>query len=146
MNKEHLIKEGKFYNPETATLIAKSTWFIHYEAQRRLIYKTPNGIVFEVKEIAEVLHHPHPNTGSMNIPHVQYKDGSETGLGAMEGTMNDNVKIKEVHIIEQLEKKRLMDKYEYIAKGNAYAMSHHATAKYTFYKTYEELFGVEEVG
>jgi len=152
MNKEHLIKDGKFYNPETSTLIAKSSWFTHYETQRRVIYQTAKGVFFEVKEIADIIHKPHRNTGSMNIPHVQYKDGSETGLGAITdssfsgtlGTMNDNVKIKEVHINKVLSEKDLMGVYEYTAKGNVYAMSHHAKSGYTFFKDYSSLFTVEE--
>jgi hypothetical protein len=154
MNKETLIKNGKFYNPETSTLIAVSSWFTHYETQRRVIYKTAKGTFFEVKEIALVLQHPHPNTGSMNIPHVQFTDGSEGGLGSVtaskyslnpkdSGFRND-VKIAEVHIIDELTEEQLMNKYEYTAKGKSYAMSHHANSKYKFLKTYDELFSIEE--
>ena len=153
MNKETLIKNGKFYNPETSTLIAVSSWFTHYDTQRRIIYKTSKGTFFEVKEIALVIHKP-AHAGDMKLPHVQFTDGSEGGLGsvtASEYSLNpkdagfrDDVKIKEVHILNELTEKELMGKYEYTAKGKAYAMSHHAKATYKFKKSYEELFSIEE--
>ena len=42
MNKEHLIKDGKFYNPETAELIAESNWYVWCNHIKQKIYKTRN--------------------------------------------------------------------------------------------------------
>lgn len=152
--KETLIKNGKFYNPETAEIIAVSSWFTHYDTQRRVIYKTAKGTFFQVKEIALVIQKPHKNTGSMNIPHVQFTDGSEGGLGsvtASEYSLNpkdagfrNDIKIAEVHIIEELTQEQLMKKYEYTVQGGVYSMSHHANATYKFKKSYSELFSIEE--
>jgi hypothetical protein len=154
MNKEKLIKNGKFYNTETSTLIAVSSWFTHYDTQRRVIYRTAKGTFFKVKEIALVLHHPHANTGSMNIPHVQFTDGSEGGIGSVTASkyslnpkdegFRDDVKIAEVHIMDELTEEELMKEYEHTAKGNAYSVHNGTSYKYKFLKNYEELFSIEE--
>lgn len=154
MDKEKLIKNGKFYNPETATVIAKSSWFTHYKTQRRVIYQSAKGTFFEVKEIALVKFHP-TSVSSMNLVHVQFTDGTEGGIGtvtASEHSINpkdegfrDDVIIAEVLIIDELTEEQLRKKYEYIVQGGRYAMSHHAYATYRFNKSYSELFKIEEV-
>jgi len=50
MEKGKFFKDGKFYNPETSTLIATSNIFMNYGLKRRKIYQTVKGAIFIVQE------------------------------------------------------------------------------------------------
>jgi len=151
MNKEKLIKNGKFYNPETATLIAVSTWYVYREILRTKIYQTTKGAFFEVFEQAESGFdkppaYPYPFIVLKNGKHVSY--GSvlfgETSLSLKGGGYRDDVQIEDVRIIDELTPEDVMKVYEHTAKGGTYAPWYHATKKYKFLKTYEEMFSVAE--
>jgi hypothetical protein len=138
MNKENLIKNGKFYNVENSTLIAKSSWFTHYETQRRVIYQTAKGIFFEVKEVADTF-----SKGGHCYVHLN--NGSHDTSGSIDRSPNrEDLKIREVVIVDELTSEQLRKKFEYTMQGGVYQMSDYAKAGYTFAKTYEELFSVEE--
>jgi hypothetical protein len=151
MNKEHLIKDGKFYNPETATLIAFSTWYVNYKIKRHKIYKSAKGVFFKVVEIAESGHQEPP---AYPYPFIVLKDGShvsngevlfsEYSLSPNNGGFRDDVKIKEVKIESELSEKQAREMLEYTMQGGVYAPSHHSKTKYAFLMTYDELFSVTE--
>lgn len=151
MNKEQLIKNGKFYNPETATLIAVTTWYVYRQILRTKIYQSAKGTFFEVYEQAESGHDKPP---AYPYPFIVLNDGSHVSHGQVlldeyclnpkEGGFRDDVKIKEVRIINELTPEDVMKVYEHTAKGGTYAPWHHASKKYRFFKTYEEMFSVSE--
>ncbi len=153
MKNETLIKNGKFYNTETSTLIAKSSWFTHCDTQRKVIYKTEKGTFFEVKEIALVIQKV-GHAGSMKLPFVQFTDGTEGGIGSTTASkyslntkdygFRDDVKVAEVHILNELTQERVMDKYEHTLKGGVYSVSHSENTSYKFIRNYSELFDMEE--
>lgn len=136
MNKEHLIKDGKFYNPETAELIAYSNWNVWYEYKREKIYKSAKGVFFSVKEIAN---------SDGNECRIYLKNGDKTYYGAVQNTYRDDIDLKAVHIQHELTIEQVRDKYEYTAKGNAYSIHNDGRySKLLFLKTYDELFEIEE--
>jgi len=151
MNKEHLIKDGKFYNPETAELIAVSTWYVNYEVKRNKIYKSAKGVFFSVIEIAETGHEKAP---AYPYPFVVLKDGSKVNHGQVllgehsinpkNGGFRDDVKIKDVMISSELSEDEVKRTMESIMKGVQFSFSTYSTSKYALMKTYAELFEIEE--
>jgi len=146
MKNETLIKNGKFYNTETSTLIAKSSWFTNYDTQRHVIYKTEKGTFFEVKEIALVI--------QREFPLVQFIDGTEGGIGSVTASkyslnpkysgFRDDVKVEEVQIINELTQETVMERYEHTLKGGGYSLSNSENTSYNFIRKYSELFDMEE--
>ena len=153
MKNETLIKNGKFYNTETSTLIAKSSWFTHYDTKRYVIYKTEKGTFFKVKEIALVIQKV-GHAGSMKLPFVQFTDGTEGGIGSVTASkyslnpkdsgFRDDVKVEQIIILNELTQEEVMDKYEYTLKGGVYSVSNSENTSYNFIRKYSELFDIEE--
>lgn len=141
MNKEHLIKDGKFYNPETSELIAVSTWYVYKEIKRHKIYKTAKGAYFKVTEKAI--------SNSKPYCHVVLNNGSQTNYGSVIGmdklgVFRDDVAIEEVRIEAVLTELNVMNIFEHTAKGGVYSPWYHHDTKYKFSKSYNELFTIEE--
>ena len=151
MNKEHLIKDGKFYNPKTAELIAFSTWYVNYKIKRHKIYKSAKGVFFKVTEIAESGHEEAP---AYPYPFVRLQDGSKVSHGEVllseysinpkNGGFRDDVKIKEVMIDSELSEAEVKRVMEGVMKGVQFSFSTYSKSKYALLKTYEELFEIEE--
>ena len=151
MNKEHLIKDGKFYNPDTAELIAVSTWYVNYAIKRHKIYKSAKGVFFKVTEIAESGHEEAP---AYPYPFIKLKDGSKVSHGQVllgehsmnpkDGGFRDDVKIKDVMIDAELSEAEVKRVMESTMKGVQFSFSTYSKSKYTLLKTYEELFEIEE--
>jgi len=144
---EKLIKNGKFYNPETSELIATSSWFTNYETQRLKVYKTAKGVFFMVKEIAETFSDTHV--------YAILKDGTKTGLGYVtlseyslapkDDGFRDDVKIKDVHVVMEISEDNVRSKCENAKRGLMTQFGTYAKGIYKFHKSYSKLFSVEEV-
>lgn len=119
MANEKFIKDGKFYNPETSKLIAISSVFMSYGYKRKKIMQTAKGAFFEIEEKFEV------------IP-----DGK------------GKLRLVDSYLSWLIPDNRLKEIYEHTVKGGEYATraygSEDTNYKYTFQKTYSELFEVEE--
>jgi len=144
--KEKLIKNGKFYNPDSSTLVAVSTWFVNYKIQRRKVYKSKTGIFFEVAEVAdsgfETVGYPYPFIRLTNG--TQTSMGSIIGMGEI-GTERDDVKLKEINIINELSEEEARRFFENIMQNSKVSITYHAKTVYKLLKTYDELFSIEEV-
>jgi hypothetical protein len=136
---DNLIKNGKFYNPDTSELIARSTWCVNYQVKRFSIYKSKKGTFFKVEEQADTF-----NDGCHGYARLTNGETCCTGdvLGMMGGSRRrSDIKIKAIFIETELTREKLMDMYEYTSQGKEYAVGNYAKIRYHFYKSYEELFG-----
>ena len=127
----NLIKDGKFFTLETSTLIAVTTWFTHYDEQRRKLYKSAKGVFFEVKEIP-----------------IRYKDRQPNSPRLSEsykmGYFNDCA-IRETTIGRILTENNVREIYEYTMTGGEYGTgSYNGIMKYKFEVDYEKLFELVE--
>lgn len=146
MNKEKLIKNGKFYNPETSELIATSTWFTFYKTQREKIYRTTKGTLFRVREIAKVI-----DDGHLWV-HLKNGDKDALGnvtlgqhsLGTKEGGFRDDVKVIEVEIIDEMTPEETRQLFELMNMGRKSLRGNYAYTLFRFHKKYSELFEIEE--
>jgi hypothetical protein len=144
MDKIKLVKNGKFYNPETSELIAVSSWYVYREIKRHKIYKTAKGAFFKVTEKAVSNSQPECHVVLNNGTTTTY--GAVIGMGIREGmgTFRDDVAIEEVRLDDVLTEVDVMKIFEHTAKGGTYAPWHYARMGYSFTKSYEELFSIEE--
>lgn len=116
MEKEKFIKDGKFYNPKTSTLIATSNIYMSYGLKRRKIMQTTKGAYFVVEETFEGWGKNTKQTGSSLVEVL-----TEQKLkGMYEYTVKGGI-------------------YAMVAHG-----SEDTRMQLKFHKTYADLFEIEE--
>jgi hypothetical protein len=115
-----LIKDGKIFNLDTATLVGTSTVFMHYGNRQRRLYKSVKGTFFE--------------TETCNY------------ICAVSGKIAPEYHHPEEQIIKILTLEQARNLYEYIDNGRMYQAGNYEASRYTynFHVNYEDLFELTE--
>jgi hypothetical protein len=125
-----LIKEGKAFDTEAATLVATSQWYMDYGFKRRKLFKSVNGRFFVTLESSSTddMRKVRPDL-FVNIDTPFYFDVEPSAT--------------EIMSLLTLEKAR--DMYEYISLGKKYGSNSHSGFEFFVHHTdYEQLFKLEE--